>query len=210
MTKFMDKFILSKETRSGQVLMGVIAAGLTLAALLKYRSRAPAPPADYTARIAARLDPEPLAPAPPTLEVPGNPVDRDWTRLAPGFSAVLRQLFARMASLGYDLVLMEGYRSPERQALLARAGRSPAGAMRSLHQHGLAADLGFLRDGRPAGNVGDPWVREAYHALGREAEQLGLVWGGSWATADLGHVQASVASPWCLWKTPPEPSPECP
>jgi len=206
----MDKMQINNERHSSLILLGVLASGLITAALIPSRRRPSAPPADYARRIAARLDPEPLAPAPPTLDVAGNPVDRDWTRLAPGFGPVLLKLFARMAALGYDLVLLEGYRSPERQTRLAEAGRSPATAMRSLHQHGLAADLGFLRDGRPAGDATDPWVQEAYQALGREAEQLGLVWGGRWTPADSGHVQAALACPGCLWKTPPDPSPEFP
>ena len=203
-------FIFSRDPRYAQALLGLTAAGLAMAALLTRSGDRPAPPTDHTARIAARLDPQPLALPPPRLNARGDLIDRDWTRLAPAFGAALQQLFARMAALGYEVFLVEGYRSPERQTQLARAGVTPAEAMHSLHQHGLAADLGFLRDGQPATDAADPWVQEAYRALGRETDRLGLVWGGHWTTADLGHVQASLASPACLWKALPAPSPELP
>ena len=203
-------FLLPRGPWPGLVLMAMIAAGLAGTALLHRTGDPAAPAVDHTARIAARLDPAPLALPPPFLEVHGDPVDRDWTRLAPTFGAALQQLSARMASLGYELILLEGYRSPERQTFLARAGSTPVPAMHSLHQHGLAADLGFVRDGQPVSGGAEPWIQEAYQALGREAEQLGPVWGGRWVTADRCHVQASLASPWCLWKAPPDPSPELP
>ena len=125
-------------------------------------------------------------------------LDPDWHLLDPGFARAVQTLCARMEARGFEMTLLEGYRSPERQATLAASGRTPAGPFRSLHQYGLAADLGFVRNGRPVATT-DPWAARAYEILGLEAGLLGLTWGGAWARRDLCHVEATLAPgsrPW--------------
>ena len=59
----------------------------------------------------------------------------------------------------------------------------------SYHQHGLAADFAFLRDGRIVISEQDPWAMRGYALLGEIAEATGLTWGGRWSLKDYGHVE---------------------
>jgi peptidoglycan L-alanyl-D-glutamate endopeptidase CwlK len=92
---------------------------------------------------------------------------------------------------GYDMALLEGYRSPERQDVLAAAGShvSNARAFQSFHQFGLAADCAFIRDGRLVISERDPWAMRGYRLYGEVAESVGMVWGGRWTMMDLGHTE---------------------
>ena len=106
-------------------------------------------------RIAALLAGErltPPAPLPPevftTREVElARPMvrfaSRDWALLDAEFAQRLLMVFRIMREQhGYEMVLIEGYRSPQRQEQLAAMGGhvTQAGAFRSYHQFGLAAD----------------------------------------------------------------------
>ncbi|MES2887644.1 MAG: M15 family metallopeptidase [Pseudomonadota bacterium] len=118
--------------------------------------------------------------------------DRRWDQFDPQFRQRLLWVYKVMKEEhGYDMVLLEGYRSPERQTLLSRLGASVtnAGAWQSYHQYGLAADSAFLRNGKLVISERDPWAKQGYEAYGRAAIQAGLVWGGRWQNADLGHVE---------------------
>lgn len=117
--------------------------------------------------------------------------DRDWDKLEPGFRQKLLEIFARMAARGYPLALVEGYRSPDRQDQLAEAEQklTNARAFHSMHQFGLAADVAPIRNGRLAFDLADEWTKAAYFAFGEEAMANKLIWGGTWALQDYGHVQ---------------------
>jgi len=118
--------------------------------------------------------------------------DRRWEQMDPGFVQAVLQVFRVMkAQHGYDMALLEGWRSPQRQALLAARGPAvtQAGPWQSYHQWGLAADCAFLRDGRLLISERDPWARQGYALFGQVAEQMGLTWGGRWQMADLGHIE---------------------
>lgn len=118
--------------------------------------------------------------------------DRRWSQMDAQFVQSVLQVFRVMkAEHGYDMALLEGWRSPQRQALLAEQGPTVtrAGPWQSYHQWGLAADCAFLRDGRLVISERDPWARQGYALFGQVAEQMGLTWGGRWKMADLGHVE---------------------
>lgn len=118
--------------------------------------------------------------------------DRRWEQFDPQFRQRLLSVYKVMKEQhGYDMVLLEGYRSPERQTLLSRLGPSVtnAGAWQSYHQYGLAADSAFLRNGKLVISERDPWAMRGYETYGRVAVEAGLVWGGRWQNADLGHVE---------------------
>jgi len=118
--------------------------------------------------------------------------DRRWDQMDPAFVQVVLAIFQRMkAEHGYDMALLEGHRSPERQALLAARGSNVtmAGAWQSYHQYGLAADCAFYRDGKLVISEKDPWAMRGYQLYGQLAEQMGLTWGGRWQMMDLGHVE---------------------
>lgn len=117
--------------------------------------------------------------------------DHDWSKLDPQFEQRVLRLLQRMQERGYPLVLLEGYRSPERQDALLRSGSgvTQAAGGQSKHQYGLAADLAPLHDGKVVISAADPWAASAYEAMGEEAAASGLFWGGRWHFRDLGHVE---------------------
>jgi len=156
------------------------------------------------AQIAALLQGEQLVPpvAPPPLAFTTQEVvlvrpmlvnaSRNWGLLHPDFSARLLLAFKIMKEQhGYEMALLEGYRSPARQDLLAQMGGAVtnARAFQSWHQYGLAADCAFWRDGKLVISEKDPWAMRGYQLYGEVAEQLGLTWGGRWKMMDLGHTE---------------------
>jgi peptidoglycan L-alanyl-D-glutamate endopeptidase CwlK len=155
-------------------------------------------------QIAALLEGEQLAPPPPlpplaftTEEVRQerpmiDTASRDWQALTPDYRQRLLLVFRMMKErYGYEMVLLEGYRSPERQNVLASMGSSVtnAAAFQSWHQYGLAADCAFLRNGRIVITEKDPWAMRGYTLYGELAESVGLTWGGRWKMMDFGHTE---------------------
>ena len=120
---------------------------------------------------------------------------RNWGLLHPDFSQRLLLIFKIMKEQhGYDMAIMEGYRSPARQDLLASMGGqvTNARAFQSWHQYGLAADCAFLRDGKLVISEKDPWAMRGYQLYGEVAESLGMTWGGRWKMMDFGHTELRV------------------
>lgn len=160
---------------------------------------------DVDEHVAMLLQGEQLVPPPPlppilfsTPEVNewhplAQQASRQWELLDGDFRQRLLQVFRVMEErYGYRMVLVEGYRSPERQAQLAALGPTVtlAVAGASYHQYGLAADCAFMRDGKVAISERDPWVARGYELYGEVAASLGMTWGGSWRRLrDLGHVE---------------------
>ncbi|MED5618028.1 M15 family metallopeptidase [Ideonella sp. BN130291] len=118
---------------------------------------------------------------------------REWSALDADFRQRLLLVFKLMREKhGYELALLEGYRSPERQELLRSRGAhvTQAGAFQSYHQFGLAADCAFYRDGKLVISEKDPWAKRGYELMGEVAESVGLGWGGRWTSiVDLGHLE---------------------
>ncbi|MEC5387273.1 M15 family metallopeptidase [Uliginosibacterium sp. H3] len=161
------------------------------------------PGGNRDAVVAALLDGERLVPPPPlppevftTREVLAErpalvDASRDWAQLDIDFQQRLLKVFQRMREQGYEMALIEGYRSPDRQNRLAAMGGSVtnAKAFQSYHQYGLAADCAFMRDGRLVISERDPWAMRGYELYGKEAEAAGMTWGGRWKLMDFGHVE---------------------
>jgi peptidoglycan L-alanyl-D-glutamate endopeptidase CwlK len=121
--------------------------------------------------------------------------NRNWQLLDPAFTRRLLTVFKVMKEQhGYDMAILEGYRSPERQNALALAGSSVtnAKAFQSYHQFGLAADCAFLRDGKLVISERDPWAMRGYRLYGEAVEAAGMTWGGRWAMMDFGHTELRV------------------
>jgi peptidoglycan LD-endopeptidase CwlK len=221
---------VSRHARAlGAALLVVLA--LPLAALWlrsTYRVDSFDPDTGYAVneRVAALLQGEdlvPPAPLPPAFFVTREVEDwqplassasRQWHLLDNDFRQRLLLSFKLLREQqGYEMVLLEGYRSPQRQAALAAMGPAVtrAGPFESYHQFGLAADCAFLRDGHIVISEKDSWAATAYQHYGRVAKSLGLVWGGDWQRLrDLGHVE--LQRPRRLTSTPANhpdsPSPE--
>lgn len=142
----------------------------------------------------------PPAPLPPELFVTQevtairqdlSGASREWALLDQEFKQRLLTVFQLMAKRGYQMALIEGYRSPERQNFLSSQGTqvTNVGAYQSYHQYGLAADSAFLRDGKIIISEKDPWAMEGYRLYGEYAESTGLTWGGRWKLMDFGHIE---------------------
>jgi peptidoglycan LD-endopeptidase CwlK len=118
---------------------------------------------------------------------------RQWELLDERFRQRLLMVFKQMKEQhGYEMVLLEGYRSPERQAALAALGPSTtqAGPFESLHQYGMAADCAFMREGHIVISERDAWALRGYEKYGEVARSLGLTWGGDWRNPkDHGHIE---------------------
>ena len=106
----------------------------------------------------------------------------DLAELAPPFRAAVEQLLERLRAAGYEPVVHETYRSPERAAALAEGG---SGIAQSMHCLRIAADVTCARHGYDCGKHGCDF----YQRLGAAAELLGMTWGGRWPKRDLVHVQ---------------------
>jgi peptidoglycan L-alanyl-D-glutamate endopeptidase CwlK len=117
---------------------------------------------------------------------------RDWALLDATYRQRLLHVMRIMKEQhGYDMAILEGYRSPQRQDMLAAMGPgvTNAAAFQSWHQYGLAADCAFVRDGRIVISAQDPWAMRGYQLYGEVAESMGLTWGGRWKMMDLGHTE---------------------
>lgn len=139
------------------------------------------------------LPPEIFVAADVVLALPMLPsASRNWQLLDADFAQRLLLAFKIMREKhGYDMAILEGYRSPERQDLLSRMGPqvTSAKAYQSYHQYGLAADSAFLRNGKLVISETDPWAMKGYALYGEVAESLGLTWGGRWKMMDFGHIE---------------------
>ncbi|MBI2733936.1 MAG: M15 family metallopeptidase [Aquabacterium sp.] len=118
--------------------------------------------------------------------------DRRWDQMDAEFVQRVLAVFKIMKEEhGYEMALLEGYRSPERQAMLASKGSqvTMSGAWQSYHQYGLAVDCAFYKEGRLVISEKNPWAMRGYELFGQVAERIGLTWGGRWQMMDLGHVE---------------------
>lgn len=119
-------------------------------------------------------------------------IDRKWDKINPRYKQRLLMVFKIMKEQhGYELVLLEGYRSPSRQNMLAgNPNTTRAKGYQSYHQFGLAADIAFKRNGKVVITERDPWAMRGYELYGQVAESVGLTWGGRWKSIkDYGHTE---------------------
>jgi peptidoglycan L-alanyl-D-glutamate endopeptidase CwlK len=118
--------------------------------------------------------------------------DRKWHKMNPRFKQRLFMVIKMMREQhGYEMVLLEGYRSPQRQNSLAtNINTTRAKGYQSYHQFGLAADIAFKRNGKVVISERDPWAMRGYQLYGQVAESVGLTWGGRWKSIqDYGHTE---------------------
>jgi peptidoglycan L-alanyl-D-glutamate endopeptidase CwlK len=155
-------------------------------------------------QVADLLQGEQLVPPPPlpplvfaTAEVAQErpllaSASRDWALLNADYTQRLLTVFRIMKERhGYEMAILEGYRSAARQDALAALGPGVTNARswQSWHQYGLAADCAFVRDGKLVISEKDPWAMRGYQLYGQVAESVGLTWGGRWKMMDFGHTE---------------------
>ncbi len=146
----------------------------------------------------------------------GKPI-RDLSRLDKQFRQIVETLVQKLKNRGFTPYVAETFRTPDRQRFLYNIGQSKIESG-GMHEKGLAVDI---IDGRPhedgKGIVGwgsyeeeakkngiEPTeadkkatkdANEFFDALGQEARELNLVWGGDWKTfIDKPHVEMSERS----------------
>lgn len=175
-------------------------------ALLEGEMLVPPPEVDAELIVAAEAiarQAEQIAQQSSTLDIPLAAVhttdlrfaDRKWDKINPRYAQRLLLVFKLMKErYGYEMVLLEGYRSPQRQNMLAAKGThvTKATGYRSYHQFGLAGDVAFLRNGKVVITEKDPWAMQGYQYYGEVAESVGLTWGGRWKMMDLGHTEFRI------------------
>src|ERR1041384_1051766 len=106
--------------------------------------------------------------------------------LDPNLSAHVNDIIGSLKTQGYDVRLGETVRTPEQQAEKVAEGVSRT--YNSKHLSGRPADLIVYRDGKPDWDTTNP----AWQAIGTEAKQRGLRWGGDFKSLyDPGHVELS-------------------
>jgi hypothetical protein len=138
-------------------------------------------------------------------EVPGT---SDLAPLAPAFRIKVITVLAELTEQGFDAVVAESIRTPERQASIFGKGRTVAQVVAagldakyawpdnpdgictnaashlfSVHGHGLAVDVV---------SKSKQWnaPQAFWNALGAAAQKHGLTWGGTWKRPhDVPHIQ---------------------
>ena len=97
------------------------------------------------------------------------------SRVHPALIAVVERAIARTS---VDFMIVEGVRTPERQAVLVRAGASRT--LKSRHLTGHAVDVAALVDGQVRWDW--PLYGRIATAFKAAARKLGtpLTWGGDW------------------------------
>lgn len=132
-------------------------------------------------------DPEEVALPPPTLD--GSTVDaRSETAIAtllPQVKPYARALLNAAAKRGITLIVTSALRTYEQQNDLYAQGRTKPGkivtnapAGYSNHNFGLAFDVTIFEKGEPV------WESPIYQTVGAIGKNLGLMWGGDWASID--------------------------
>lgn len=105
---------------------------------------------------------------------------RDLNLLEPVTRAAIQCIIADAAKAEHTLVVLESYRSKERQAYLFTKGATRLRNV-GVHHYGLACDLG-LQDGGKYDPNG-----QHYLFLRELTEGHGLIWGGDWGTPQAPH-----------------------
>lgn len=86
---------------------------------------------------------------------------------------------------GIHLMIVETYRTPDRQDKMKKRGRSRLGADQSKHQHGLAIDVVPTKHGKYIWYDKKLWMH-----IGKLGEKRGLKWGGRWKNfTDYPHFE---------------------
>lgn len=103
--------------------------------------------------------------------------------LEPITRAAVQAMLADAVAAGEPLLVIETYRSSQRQQYLYQQGLTQLQIV-GCHGYGLAAD--FAREN----DLGQPTWTGDFGIVGKLAAKHGLVWGGSWKNfKDYGHVQ---------------------
>lgn len=118
--------------------------------------------------------------------------DRNEARIAtlePAAQPSAREILVELAARGWDAFVIFGRRSRAEQATLY-ANRKPGQRVsppgKSMHEFGLALDLGILVNGKYITDGAHP----GYKMIGEVAKAHGWDWGGDWGgDKDPDHIE---------------------
>jgi peptidoglycan L-alanyl-D-glutamate endopeptidase CwlK len=101
----------------------------------------------------------------------------------------VRRMLVQATQTGLPSVIVEGWRSPQRQQYLYSHGQTRAKPWKSQHQWGLAVDV------VPVDSQGNLWWNapvSVWNPLGEIGEMHGLRWGGRFTPPDRGHFEFPI------------------
>ncbi|MBD0372614.1 MAG: peptidoglycan-binding protein [Pyrinomonadaceae bacterium] len=118
---------------------------------------------------------------------------RRLDKVHPALATRIETLLVSLAQHGLQVEVVQGLRTFAEQDALFAQGRTKPGPVvtrarggQSNHNYGLAVDLVPFNNGQPNWNA----PLGVWTTIGREAEKLGLEWGGDWRKfVDKPHVQ---------------------
>lgn len=117
---------------------------------------------------------------------------RDLSKLYPDFKQRLLKIMEDMKSHGFELFIVETYRSYQTQDELLAVKATKAKGGQSYHNFGLACDLAFRSPEPYSGN--HPWG-----LLGQAAKKQDCEWGGNFRSfPDRPHVQKTYGIHWSV------------
>lgn len=114
-------------------------------------------------------------------------MSRDLSLLHPDLQKKFAELKTLCENNGLKIQNTSTLRNAEEQADCVKRGTSSVSYPNSMHNWGVAVD--FCRaDGKGAYNDADGF----FSKVGRLAESIGLIWGGSWNKPDKPHLQLAM------------------
>jgi peptidoglycan L-alanyl-D-glutamate endopeptidase CwlK len=122
-----------------------------------------------------------------------NASQKRLTKVHPELARRIKEIVDTMAAQGHVIEVVQGLRTFAEQDALFAQGRSKPGQVvtnakggQSNHNYGLAVDLCPFVNNKPLWDA----APKIWFAIGTEATQRGLEWGGNWKKfIDKPHVQ---------------------
>lgn len=110
----------------------------------------------------------------------------DLELLHPYLNSRIQLFLDSLKKRGIEILIVETYRTPERQDYLRKKGKTGLVGGDSKHQYGLAIDIVPWGKNRTL-----RWFdKKLWYRIGRIGEHYGLTWGGRWKRLyDPGHFE---------------------
>ena len=115
---------------------------------------------------------------------------RDINRLKENAREACQLFLAECEGRGFPMLITETLRTRERQEELYAQGRTMPGKIvtwtkNSKHMTGLAWDICKNKKGEEYSDI------SFFEECGRVAEELGIIWGGTWKNKDMPHFEVT-------------------
>ena len=119
---------------------------------------------------------------------PEPPINRNLQdpHVNPDFRSALEDALRSARDAGFDPIIGETYRTPERSNWLKANGKTPAGEWESCHNYGLCVDI-LLKDKH--GNFIRDNSNGDYKKFADHMKKQGFEWYGDYRKGDDGHFE---------------------